>query len=204
MVRVACVAGRHGLFEGVVRVTYRYIRPMTVVYARSMGPYEASRREAWSRMNDWLDRRQVRSRVKQGYGYFRDNPRLTAPDLLRYDACVPVTFGLDAEPDAGSAARRFPAVPTPCTRTSAPTPRWASCSRACTARSCPSAACRVDYDRPFVAIYLNDPAITREMHRRTELCVPVLPVRMPLSSNDDDDEHADARSSADRQGRVPA
>ena len=28
--------------------------------------------------------------------------------------------------------------------------------------------------------------ITREMHRRTELCVPVMPVRMPLSSNDDD------------------
>jgi hypothetical protein len=24
------------------------------------------------------------------------------------------------------------------------------------------------------------------MHRRTELCVPVHPVRMPLSSNDDD------------------
>jgi hypothetical protein len=25
------------------------------------------------------------------------------------------------------------------------------------------------------------------MHRRTELCVPVIPVRMPLSSNDDED-----------------
>jgi hypothetical protein len=23
------------------------------------------------------------------------------------------------------------------------------------------------------------------MHRRTELCIPVLPIRMPLSSNDD-------------------
>ena len=28
-------------------------------------------------------------------------------------------------------------------------------------------------------------AITREMHRRTELCVPVMPIRMPLSGNDD-------------------
>ena len=59
-------------------------------------------------------------------------------------------------------------------------------SRACTAISCPSAGSAVDYDRPFVAIYLNDPTVTREMHRRTELCVPVLPVRMPLSSNDDE------------------
>jgi hypothetical protein len=37
-----------------------------------------------------------------------------------------------------------------------------------------------------MTIYLNDPKITREMHRRTELCVPVLPVRMPLSCNDDE------------------
>ena len=57
-----------------MRVTYRYIRPMTVVYARAMAPMSASSREAWSRMNGWLDRRQARSRVKQGYGYFRDNP----------------------------------------------------------------------------------------------------------------------------------
>jgi hypothetical protein len=51
----------------------------------------------------------------------------------------------------------------------------------------PKRGLAVDYDRPFVAIHLNDPAITREMHRRTELCVPVNPVRMPLSSNDDED-----------------
>ena len=63
----------------------------------------------------------------------------------------------------------------------------------------------VDYDRPFVAIYLNDPTVTREVHRRTELCVPVLPVRMPFSSNDDEEEHADARASGQyASGPVPA
>ena len=43
----------------------------------------------------------MRRRAKQGYGFFRDNPKLTAPELLRYDACVPVTGSLDADPDAG-------------------------------------------------------------------------------------------------------
>ena len=38
----------------------------------------------------------------------------------------------------------------------------------------------MDYDRPFMAIHLNDPRITREVHRRTELCVPVLPLRQSL------------------------
>jgi DNA gyrase inhibitor GyrI len=58
----------------------------------------------------------------------------------------------------------------------------------------PKRGLSVDYDRPFVAIYLNDPSLTREVHRRTELCVPVLPVCMPLSSNDDGDEHAVAQA----------
>ena len=58
---------------------------------------------------------------------------------------------------------------------------------------------------PFVAIYLNDPAVTREVHRRTELCVPVLPVRMPFSSNDDEDVQAQAHALAQcGAGRVPA
>ena len=136
--------------------------------------------------------------MKQGYGYFRDNPRLTAPELLRYDACVPVTFGLDPEPDGGhrppdASRRRL---------------RRAHARRLLRAKSVellshlhreivPKRGLSLDYDRPFVTIYLNDPAITREMHRRTELCVPVLPVRMPLSSNDDD------AGQADRSHRFP-
>jgi hypothetical protein len=30
--------------------------------------------------------------------------------------------------------------------------------------------------------------VTREVHRRTELCIPVMPMRMPLSSNDDSEQ----------------
>src|ERR1700680_2259010 len=101
-------SARAGFSEGVVRVTYRYIRPMTVVYARAMGPYQTSSREAWGRMNSWLDRHHARSRVKQGYGYFRDNPKTTAPELLRYDACVPLTFGLEAEQEVGIGRQTLP------------------------------------------------------------------------------------------------
>ena len=41
----------------------------------------------------------------------------------------------------------------------------------------PKQGLAVDYDRPFMAIHLNDPHVTREVHRRTELCIPVLPLR---------------------------
>jgi AraC family transcriptional regulator len=170
-----------------VRVIYRYIRPLTVVFARGTGPYEVSSLEAWRVMNDWIERQHGRSRVKQAYGFFRDNPRLTAPELLRYDACVPVTYGFDADPEADIGRQTLPggayAVQTHVGSYADTGEMFSRLHR----EIVPKRGLLVDYDRPFVAIYLNDPAITREVHRRTELCVPVLPVPMALSSNDDDE-----------------
>jgi AraC family transcriptional regulator len=175
-----------------VRVTYRYVRPMQVAYARAFGPYETSSRQAWRTIEDWITRHQARARVKQAYGYFRDNPRLTAPELLRYDACVPMTFGLEPECEAGIATQTLPggayAVHTHVGSYVETGRLFSQLYR----EIVPKRGLSLDYDRPFLAIYLNDPAITREMHRRTELCVPVLPVRMPLSSNDDEAEYCGA------------
>jgi AraC family transcriptional regulator len=169
-----------------VRVTYRYIRPMTVVYARAFGPYQTSAPAAWRAMNEWLAKRGVRSRVKQGYGYFRDNPRLTAPELLRYDACVPLTFGIEPDPEAGIGSQVLPgggyAVYTHVGSYEDTGELFSHLHRSIV----PKRGLTVDQERPFLAVYLNDPLVTREMHRRTELCVPVLPVQMPASSNDDD------------------
>jgi AraC family transcriptional regulator len=188
-----------------VRVTYRYIRPLKVVYVRSIGPYAASSPQAWQQMNAWLDSRQQRHQVKQAYGFLHDNPRLTAPELLRYDACVPVTAGLDADPETGIGRQTLPggayAVQTHVGSYADAGALFSLLHR----EIVPKRGLCVDYDRPFVAIYLNDPAVTREVHRRTELCVPVLPVRMPFSSNDDEDVQAQAHALAQcGAGRVPA
>ena len=186
-----------------MRVTYRYIRPLTVVYARGTGPYQISCREAWGRMGGWLDQCKGRSRVKQGYGYFRDNPKLTAPELLRYDACVPVTFGLDPEPDTGIGRQTLPggayAVHTHIGSYAEIGELFSHLHR----EIVPKRGLWLDYERPFLTIFLNDPSITREMHRRTELCVPVFPVQMPLSSNDDDAGHVGGQVFGDlRRGRL--
>jgi AraC family transcriptional regulator len=180
------VVGSRG--EDRVRVTYRYFRPMTVVFARGFGPYERSAAHAWQVIGDWLDRRQLRSRVKQFYGYFHDNPRLTAPELLRYDACVPACFGIVADPEAGIGSQTLPGGAY---AVHAHIGSYAETGRLFSIlhrEVVPKRGLSLDYDRPFLAIHLNDPRVTREMHRRTELCVPVLPVRMPLSSNDDEHE----------------
>ena len=168
-----------------MRVTYRHIRPIAVYYARAVGPYETSAPAAWATLGRWIDQHQVRRRLKQAYGLYRDNPRTTAPELLRFDACVPVLADLDADPDAGIGRQMLPggayAVHTHVGAYDETGSLFSELHR----DVIPKRGLTVDYDRPFLTTYLNDPALTRSVHRRTELCIPVIPIQMPLSSNDD-------------------
>ena len=65
----------------IVRVTYRYVRPLSVLYARALGPYDQSTPQAWATMAAWLDQHNARRLVKRAYGFIRDNPRTTPPEL---------------------------------------------------------------------------------------------------------------------------
>jgi AraC family transcriptional regulator len=138
-------------------------------------------------MNGWIDKQKARPRAKQALGLFRDNPRTTASELLRYDACIPVAFGFDADLEAGIGRQTLPggayAILTHVGAYAEVGGLMSSLHRDIV----PKRGLSVDYDRPFTAIFLNDPMLTREIHRRTELCIPVLPVRMAMSSNDNGD-----------------
>ena len=92
-----------------------------------------------------------------------------------------------------SLGRRSPAAPMPCMPTSVPTRDTGEAFSKMRRVTVAKRGLSIDFGRPFVAIYLNDPLVTREMHRRTELCIPVMPMRMPLSSNDDGEQAAIAR-----------
>jgi AraC family transcriptional regulator len=181
-----------------VRVAYRHIQPVTVLYARSMGPYQGASSAAWCLIAEWLERHQARGRVKQAFGLFRDNPRLTAPEIVRYDACVPITIGLDEEPEAGIRRQTLAGGAYAVHTHVGSYEQAGELLSHLHSEVLPKRALSVDYDRPFMAIYLNDPKITREMHRRTELCVPVHPIRMPLAGNDDGAEACDIAAVARR------
>jgi DNA gyrase inhibitor GyrI len=174
-----------------MRIEYRHFQPVSVLYARSMGPYASSSRDAWRLVDEWLDQHRARKRVRQGLGVFRDDPRTTAPELLRYDACVPIIYC--AELEIGPAIDRqiiqggaF-AVHTHVGRYDEAGEMFSHLH----GKVVPERGLSVDYDRPFVAIYLNDPHVTREVHRRTELCVPVFALPVPANSNEGNTE-ADA------------
>lgn len=168
-----------------VRVTYRYVRPLSVLFARTVGPYDLSAAKAWATMGSWLDQHNARRLVKRAYGFIRDNPRTTPSDLLRYDACIGLVGDLDADNAAGIGRQILPggayAVHTHVGSYQEVGELLSKMHTGLVQKR----GLTIDNDRSFMTIYLNDPAVTREMHRRTELCVPVVPIRMPLSSNDD-------------------
>ena len=167
-----------------MKIISRHLRPLTVLYARAFGPYVTGTRAAWQTMGRWLDANGTRSRMRVSYGLFRDNPRITAPELLRYDACIPLVVGLEEDHAAGVSREVLPggtyAVHTHVGAIEATGALFSDLYR----NEIPARGLTIDEDRPFLAVYLTDPTVTRESHRRTELCVPVLPVRMPLASND--------------------
>ena len=167
---------------------------MTVVYARGTGPYWSAAADAWARLDRWLGEHKKRRQIKRGFGLFHDNPQITAPELLRYDACVELMTCLDAEPAAGIGRQTLSggtyAVHT---HIGSYAPMGGLLSEL-HREWVPKQGLVVDYDRPFMAVYLNDPQITREVHRRTELCIPVLPLReqLPADAHGEDEQAGSA------------
>lgn len=171
-----------------MRVAYRQFRPVTLLYARRTGAYQTAASEAWRSLGQWLDANNASQRVKVRYGIMHDDPATTEAELLRYDACVQAMPGLEVDPAAGirrvTLAGGAYAVHTHIGSYDRTGELFAQLRK----EGIPKRGLAVDGDRPFVTIYLNDPAITREVHRRTDLCVPVIPLVMPVAGNDDIDE----------------
>ncbi|HEX3130226.1 MAG TPA: GyrI-like domain-containing protein, partial [Thermoanaerobaculia bacterium] len=62
-----------------------------VAYMRYVGPYGSSEiTEMWQRFDVWARAQGFMSPRRRMWGVSQDNPKLTAPDKLRYDACVEV------------------------------------------------------------------------------------------------------------------
>jgi DNA gyrase inhibitor GyrI len=142
--------------------------------------------EAWKTMGRWLDGRRARPHMRVSYGLFRDNPRQTPAELLRYDACIPMAAGLEDDPAAGIRRQFLPggafAVYTHVGGFETTGQLFSQLYR----EEIPARGLEADEDRPFLAIYRTDPTVTREQFQRTELCVPVLPLPVSHASNDDE------------------
>ena len=71
-----------------------------VAYVRHTGPY-AECRGAWERICEWAGRKGLIGPDTQFVGVSYDDPEVTPPDKLRYDACVTVGDGVAGEGEVG-------------------------------------------------------------------------------------------------------
>jgi AraC family transcriptional regulator len=157
---------------------------VSVVHVRCTGPYHTSAVEAWQKLHQWLAKNELSRRMKRGFGLFHDNPQITRPEQLRYDACTDIGAGVDPDFAEGMGRQTLPggayAVHVHVGSYDAIGQLFSELHR----EWVPKQGMKADYDRPFLAIHLNDPVMTREVHRRTELCVPVMPLALAAGDAD--------------------
>lgn len=72
-----------------------------VAYARALGPYARSAEQAWPVTCRWAGPRGHLKSGAQMIGISHDDPSITPPEKLRYDACVTGGDDVQAERDIG-------------------------------------------------------------------------------------------------------
>ena len=83
-----------------MEVSVKDILEMRVAYKRHTGPY-AECDEAWKVLCDWADAKKIINAETQFLGICHDDPQITPPEKIRYDACMTVDGSIDAEGEVG-------------------------------------------------------------------------------------------------------
>lgn len=159
-----------------MQIGYLYIRPVEALCVRTTGPYKIAVPQAWATMLAWLDARGLRASVTRGYGVIHDNPATTAAHLRRYDACIEVPAALPEDP-VGELARCTVPGGAYVVHRHVGRHRTIGAGFSYVRRKwVPGHGLQVDPLRPYLEIYLNDPAVTPARELLTDVCVPVVPV----------------------------
>ena len=76
------------------------IEPMKVAFVRNIGPYEECE-VAWKKLCDWAGPRGLFGPKTDMLGISYDNPEVTPPEKIRYDACISVDDTVQPEGEVG-------------------------------------------------------------------------------------------------------
>jgi AraC family transcriptional regulator len=153
---------------------YIYLRPRNLLAIEKRGPYHKSTGAAWDALLSWLDSTQARRDQVSGYGIAWDSPRHVAPDRLRYSAGVEPAGELAEDPANAVLSVRLPGGTYAVHRHKGPYAEKAGKFSQLHREWAPAQGLAVDYTRPFIEIYLNDPGFTPDTDLRVDLCVPII------------------------------
>jgi AraC family transcriptional regulator len=173
--RVRPHSGGRRTEERSMSVRVRELPPYHVAYMRYVGPYGAHGiPELWTRFDKWMEARGLRpeARVTLGVGY--DDPRITAAEHCRYDACVVVPA--DFPPDRRVNVMDLPGGPCAVAMFTGTADEITDAWDHVFAARLPASAWQPD-DRPCVEVYRGRAMVdVKAGVFRCELCLPVKPL----------------------------
>ncbi|MDD5334690.1 MAG: GyrI-like domain-containing protein [Rhodoferax sp.] len=148
-------------------------KPKTVAYLRHVGPYGTSISLFWqSRAYPWLLTNGLLERPR--YGICHDDPRVTAPEQCRYDACAEVAD--DFVPAGGAQKATIPGGRYAVLEVREPAKDMPDAWAAMLAQWLPSSGFQLD-SRPFFEYYPQGSGCDPETGAfDCQICIPVAPL----------------------------
>lgn len=145
--------------------------PVRVAFVRAQGPYAKSAETAWQKLCGWAGRKGLFSPNTRFIGVSYDDPDITQPDKIRYDACLTLTKDLPPEGEVGmqeigGGLFAVTVVRGPYEKSLAP-----AYARLC-GEWVPKQGYRLRIG-PSLEVYLNDPDQVKPEDLLTEIYVPV-------------------------------
>ena len=142
-----------------------------VAFVRHTGPY-MSVGAAWEKLCAWAGPRGLFGPQTMMIGVCYDDPQITPPDKIRYDACL--TAGDHVQPEGEVGVQEIAAGEYAVTTHRGPYERLSETYAKLCGEWLPQ-SCREPSNGPSCEIYRNDPSRTKPEDLLTDICVPLAP-----------------------------
>lgn len=154
-----------------MQATIKNVQPLRVAFVRHIGPYSGCK-AAWDRLCAWAGPRGLFGPGTQFVGICHDDPEVTPPDKIRYDACMTVGPTVQGEGDVG--IQEVKAGEYAVTEHRGPYEKLSETYARLCGEWIPAQG-REIRSAPSFEVYKNDPGRTRPADLRTDVHVPLEP-----------------------------
>jgi AraC family transcriptional regulator len=154
-----------------MNATIKTIEPMQVAFVRAVGPYGSpALAHAWQTLFQWAFPRGLVRGVPKMLGVCHDDPDVTPPDKIRYDACLVVEQPIQGEGEIG--VQTIGGGEWATTVHKGPYDKLNETYAELCGRWIPQSNCRLRASAG-IEFYLNNPQTTPAAELLTEVCMPI-------------------------------
>ncbi len=154
-------------------VRIKTLEPTEIITSFALGPYPESAPKAWDQLFAWLGQSSEIS-PKQLMGFGMDDPNCTPQHLIRYVAAMSYEGTAQKVPEKNIYPMQLKGGKYAIYTMKGPYQKMPEIFAKLKEEWLPSTQYQLDFYRPFLEIYLNDPTQTKEEDYLTDLHLPLL------------------------------